>query len=103
MRIRRLLPIVLAIGTATALAPAAMASPHPSAAAPATKVVVVRPVTSGGRPAAGFRIVRTTRHSEVYCGDSSSSPGAVDPDIDFCSPSAAYTIACWKAPAKNTI
>lgn len=62
----------------------------------ATVRVVVRPVTSTGHPAAGF-----TLHSEptgsVDCSGKSPSPGAVDPDIEFCSPSAEYAVACWKS------
>jgi hypothetical protein len=66
-------------------------------------VLVVRPVTSAGKPAAGYRIAHTYRNSGLDCSDASSSPGAVDPNIDFCSPSAAYAVACWKAPAPHTV
>lgn len=61
-----------------------------------TTRVTVRPVTSAGHPAPGF-----TLHAEpggsVDCTAKLPSPAAVDPNIDVCSPSAEYAVACWKS------
>jgi hypothetical protein len=94
MRIAAAVAAVLGLigfGLDASAQPASSSSP----AAAATVKVVVRPVTSAGVHAAGFQV---TRESErVDCSYTSPSPGAVDRYIDFCSPSVAYAIACWKA------
>jgi hypothetical protein len=98
MRIRLVLfgavSVALVGTTATSIA---TASPHPAAAAPATQSVIVRPVTSAGQPASGFH-VKVQHGGSIDCGAPPfPSPGAVDRNIEECSPSAAYAIACWKA------
>jgi hypothetical protein len=61
----------------------------------ATKSIVVRPVTPSGKPAAGFHAKK--EKDAIDCENAGPSLGAVDPNIDECSPSAAYAIACWKS------
>lgn len=60
-----------------------------------TASVVVRPVTPAGRPATGYH-VKAERQGSVDCSFAEPSPGAVDANIEECSPSAAYAVACWK-------
>jgi hypothetical protein len=64
----------------------------------ATHRVTIHPVTSTGHVSASF-----TLHAEpgqsVDCSARTPSPGAVSPNIEFCSPSAEYAIACWNAAA----
>jgi hypothetical protein len=69
----------------------------PAEAAPATAKVVVRPVTASGHAAAGFTVKRQDPGFPVDCSYADPSPGAVSRNIEFCSPSAAYAVACWKA------
>src|SRR4051812_26443050 len=55
----------------------AMASPSLGASSGATAQVVVRPVTAGGLPAAGFHIIKDNQQSDaVDCSSPNSSPGA---------------------------
>jgi hypothetical protein len=77
--------------------PIATASEPSTAAPPATKSIIIRPVTSAGKPASGFH-VSTQKGLSIDCSAPAfPSPGAVDRNIQECSPSAAYAIACWKA------
>ncbi|MBV9486679.1 MAG: hypothetical protein JO246_11530 [Frankiaceae bacterium] len=62
---------------------------------PATKAIVIRPVTAAGKAASGFQVKK--EKGAIDCKYAGPSIGAVDPDIDECSPAAAYAIACWKA------
>jgi hypothetical protein len=63
--------------------------------APTVKVVV-RPVTTTGQVASGFTMI-TDPGGVVDCSIVSPSPVAVSANIEFCSPSAEYAVACWKA------
>ncbi|HTZ43572.1 MAG TPA: hypothetical protein VMB79_06890, partial [Jatrophihabitans sp.] len=73
------------------------ASAHP--AGPATRRVVIRPVTKDGRPAAGFTV--TPGKDELDCGsapgDAHASAVAVDPGIVQCFPVYLAADACWPA------
>ena len=71
-----------------------------NAAHAATKVVVVRPVTSSGAAVTGFH-VKTQHDVSIDCSSRQPSAGAVDRNIEECSPSAAYAIACWKAATSH--
>ncbi|HVT22367.1 MAG TPA: hypothetical protein VHE57_13375, partial [Mycobacteriales bacterium] len=95
MRARVLLPLLgLAAAGLTALPPVMSAS----ASAAATVRVVVKPVTASGHPAPGFTVHRAKHAWErVDCSFKDPSVGAVSPDVEACSPSAAYAIACWKS------
>jgi hypothetical protein len=73
------------------------AVPSNAAATPATARIVVRPVTSAGTPAPGVLVTSDQKAGTVDCHTSEPSPGAVSRDIEFCSPSAAYAVACWKS------
>lgn len=67
-----------------------------------TARIVLRPVTSAGRPAPGYS--RTVEHGDgVDCSYSQASPAAVDPNILYCSPDAEYAIACWRAAAPHRV
>jgi len=96
MHFRLLALASLAAVSAVVAPPLATAVASP----PATVKVVVRPVTSTGHPAHGFT-VRSEPNGLVDCSSRSPSPGAVDRDIEACSPSAEYAVACWKASAPH--
>jgi hypothetical protein len=45
-----------------------------------------------------------SEHGNVAdCSTADPSPGAVDPNIEFCSPSAAGAIACWKSATPHRL
>lgn len=76
------------------------ASAAPTAqAARATARVVLRPVNARGRPVPGYRV--TAGGTSVDCssvpGVSAASRVTVSRNVDECSPSAAYAVACWRA------
>ena len=83
--------------------PSALASASRSATA-ATQQVVVSPVTPAGHAAPGF-VAKPTPGGPypVECNYPSPSPAAVDPNIEFCSPSAAYAVACWNAAKPHSV
>jgi hypothetical protein len=68
----------------------------------ATVRVVVRPVTSTGHVSVGFTL-KTEPTGAVDCSSKEPSPGAVDINIEFCSPSAEYAIACWNAALAHRV
>ena len=77
---------------------------HPSAHTGAAKVnktlqIVRHPVTKNGHPGAGYTVKR--EQGEIDCSFADPSPGARSKNIEVCSPSAAYAIACWKAAAPH--
>jgi hypothetical protein len=76
----------------------AQPAPRPSAG---THRVVVRPVTSQGRPMRGYRVVNETIPGFI-CNDG-PSPAAVSPNIRFCGSSATNTVACWKSATPSTV
>jgi hypothetical protein len=82
---------ILAAGSVAATATAATP-------AKATQKITVRPVTSQGRPAAGYKAVASD-DGPITCsagnGKAIPSPSAVSNQIAFCSPDAAYALACW--------
>lgn len=78
------------------IAPSAIAGPGPTATPAPTKLIVVRPVTSSGHPVPGFTVSAEPGGS-VDCSFAEPSPAAVSPNIDVCSPSAEYAVACWKS------
>jgi hypothetical protein len=97
MRLRLVLLGLLATAIAgTAASTTAVANARPAPVPAPTQSIVVRPVTSTGHAASGFHV--TTQHNaSIDCSSRFASPGAVDRNIEECSPSAAYAIACWKA------
>jgi hypothetical protein len=96
--IARAVTAVVVVALALA-APAAADVTADSSGATTTATVrlVVRPVTGTGHAAAGFRVTRQSKRDEVDCRYRDPSPGAVSRDVEVCSPSAAYAVACWKA------
>jgi len=88
---RRLIALLATLTLAGVLAPAVIDAP--ASAAPATHVVVVRPVTAQGRPAPGWTVHR--QKGAVFCDDASRS--AVDDGIATCYPSAYYLPSCWRS------
>ena len=85
------------LGALTVLLSAALGLNTADASLPAaTHLVVVRPVTSAGHVRAGFTGFAQSTGS-VDCSIATPSPGAVSKNIEFCSPSAQYAIACWNA------
>lgn len=88
------LPVALAVN-ADAASPA-------GAQLQATVKVVVRPVTTASHPSAGFSVTGEPS-GQVDCSVKEPSPGAVSLNIEFCSPSFEYAIACWKAAAPHRV
>src|SRR5689334_1225626 len=87
--------LVLFLSTLIALATAlTMAVFTADATLPHTQKIVVRPVHANGTPAAGYSVTNESIPG-LSCGG--SSPSAVDDNIVYCSPSAAYTVSCWKS------
>jgi hypothetical protein len=72
-----------------------LSSPLPSSAPSGTRTSVLRPVRADGQVAPGWNV--TNESEPVRCSPGESSPAAVDSGIGYCSPSAAYAIACWRA------
>jgi hypothetical protein len=99
MRRSLLLFGALALALSGGVGATAFASQRALPAHHPTHSIIVRPVTSAGTAAVGFHIKKGT--GKIDCKGASSSPGAVDPNIDFCSPSYQYAIACWQAAAAN--
>jgi hypothetical protein len=86
----------LGVGSLTAATTAAAIS-----VPAAVRVSTVRPVTTAGRAAPGFSV--TNQKSGVDCADGDASLAAVDADILFCAPDAAYAIACWKSATAHHV
>jgi hypothetical protein len=84
------------IATSSAVAPSQRAVGRDRPAA--TEFVFVRPVTTAGRPAPGWK-VRRERGSATCSGP---SPSAVNPGIVSCFPTALALRACWKS-AHHTV
>ena len=89
----------------TAIGAAVLAVAPLSAAAAATTAsrqhhterTVIRPVTSTGHAAHGYR-VRTFKDDEpIDCSAASPSAAAVDDDIVECAPTVADALACWRS------
>lgn len=97
---------LLAVGGAIAVGVAGVSIGAPAlgpGSSPAPTVrVVVRPVTSSGQTLAGYR-VSGEREGSVDCSYREPSPGAVSRNIELCSPSYEYAVACWKAPAPHRV
>jgi hypothetical protein len=77
-----------------------------SSASPASHATTVRifttPVTASGHAASGFT-VKAERDDEVDCSPASPSPVAISPNVEECSPSAAYAVACWKSATPHRV
>src|SRR4051812_41993459 len=78
-----------------------VAAPAASAATP-TDRVVLRPVTSSGHAAAGYKVVKEPDHP-VDCSIPDPSVAGVNKNILFCSPSAAYAVACWRSATPHHV
>lgn len=70
-------------------------------AAATTQRIVLRPVTARGTVATGYRLSKHLDES-ITCGGGIVSRAAVQPNIDECSPTAAYPVACWADSSPNT-
>jgi hypothetical protein len=99
---RRLLALTVialsGLGLTAAVDPAAAAAHR----YPATQKSVIRPVDAHGFARAGYSVTAEPTGS-VDCSFPNPSPGAVDPNIEACFPSAEYAIACWKAAAAHKV
>lgn len=91
-----------AIGAAVLLISSVSSFAGASAAPAPTTRVVVRPVTATGHVRAGFT-VSAEPSGQVDCSSPDPSPGALSRNIEFCSPSFEYAIACWKAAAPHRV
>src|SRR5437016_6012756 len=96
MRRSLLLLSLISLFASGGAAAMALAATHSVPAHAATHLITVRPVTGSGTPATGFH-AKHEKGLTIDCTGASASPGAVDANIDLCSPSAAYAIACWKS------
>ncbi|HMC69779.1 MAG TPA: hypothetical protein VKJ07_11550, partial [Mycobacteriales bacterium] len=94
--------LALLLGCGSALDGAALDGAAGAATLTSTAQVVIRPVTSTGQVVAGFSVTSEPTGS-VDCSTKQPSPGAVSPNIEFCSPSAEYAIACWRALLQNRV
>lgn len=92
--LRRLVALLAAF--AALVAGVSLASGSAGASAP-TQRHVVRPLRAGGQLAPGYHLV-VQNGTPLDCTFAEPSPGAVDDKIRFCGPSAAYAVACWRAP-----
>lgn len=93
--------IGVAAGLAVLAAAGAVDAAGAATSAPAPTVkVVVRPVTSAGHASAGYT-VKAEPSGSVDCSVPAPSPAAVSPNIEVCSPSFEYAVACWKAAAPH--
>jgi hypothetical protein len=103
MRLTHLAALAGAALVATTMATSADAAPAPHAAA--TQRIVVRPVTADGHLAGGFTVKDddTSLDCTFNHGHGSVSTVAVDPHIFYCSPDAAYAIACWKSTRAHRV
>lgn len=88
---------MLVLGGAAVAGTLAPATARPSAA---TKVVIVRPVGAAGYPQPGITVSSGGRFP-IDCRSPEPSPAAVSRNIEFCFPTAAYAVACWKAAAAH--
>lgn len=92
MRLRNLAVVITVAGVAALTA----ASQSLAATAPPTVKTVVRPVTATGHARAGFT-VKDEPSGLVDCSTPDPSPGALSRNIEWCSPSYEYAVACWKS------
>jgi hypothetical protein len=103
MRLTHLAALACAALIATTMATTADATPARHAAA--TQQIVVRPVKGDGHLASGF--TRKDEDAPLDCrfnhGHGSVSTVAVDPNIFYCSPDAAYALACWHATRAHRV
>lgn len=89
----RALVVAALLVTGLASSPAfGSAAPVP----PATVKVFVAPVTASGVAASGFT-VKSEPGDVVTCSPAYPSPVSISPNVEECSPSAAYAVACWKS------
>jgi hypothetical protein len=103
MRIRTLAVAAALLAALIAVATSVtVASATTSTTFPATARIVVRPVTSSGHVRTGFSVTGEPSGS-VDCSFREPSPAAVSPNIEFCSPSAEYAVACWKAAVPHRV
>lgn len=91
---------LLVMGIAAVLA-VSVAMPADAASLRPTTRTVVRPVTASGHAVNGWRVVKES--GGVDCSFPQASPAAVDPDILFCSPDAAYAVACWRSATPHHV
>ncbi len=64
----------------------------------------MRPVTASGHAAAGFTVKRKRlKKISIYCNSPSPSPVSVSKNVELCSPSAAYAVACWNAATPHRV
>ena len=97
---RRLTVLVLSVLTLVgAVVTGTLATASAHRAFPDTAITVLRPVNLSGH-SEGYSI-RTDRQLPIDCRFRSPSPGAVSPNIEWCSPTAADPFACWKAAAPH--
>jgi hypothetical protein len=65
----------------------------------ATVQVVVHPVTATGHPSSGYTVERG--QGTIQCNFRDPSAGARSKNVETCSPSYEYAVACWKAAAAH--
>src|SRR4051812_41410440 len=94
MRIKRVMGVDGAI--AALVLTVAVAAQPAGATVTFTARTYIRPVTTTGHPAPGF-VLHSEPSGSVDCTANVPSPAAINANIDFCSPSAEYAVACWKS------
>jgi hypothetical protein len=93
---------ILAIGACSAVVLAVPASAAPRADGPATVRIDVAPVTASGHASDGFT-VKVEKDDVVECAPALTSPVSISPNVEECSPSAAYAVACWKSATPHQV
>jgi hypothetical protein len=94
-------PTSLAPTTPTPAPSTPTSSAGSSPSGPVTTRVVLRPVTASRAAAAGWTV--KDQPTPILCSPAEPSPVAVDPGISFCSPSAAFALACWRVDSRSAL
>lgn len=69
----------------------------------ATHIIIVRPVNASGHAEPGFAITPPPDliRFPIDCSYPEPAPAAVSPNIEWCTPTVASALACWKAAAAH--
>jgi len=98
---RTRLAALVAATVGLSFAPVALAPP--ASAAPATVKIIVMPVTAAGEAADGFTVKDQDPGYPIDCSFKDPSRGAVSPNIENCSPGAAFAPACWNSAVAHHV
>ncbi|MGN6475475.1 MAG: hypothetical protein ACTHK4_17775 [Mycobacteriales bacterium] len=86
--------LIVAFAAVSAAVFAATASDAAPAAHAGTVQIFVAPVKASGHHAPGFTVV-SEHGGDVFCNPADPSPVSVSANVEECSPSVEYAVACW--------